>query len=1239
MISVPHGQSQDVIGCGGFIKSKMDINYKVVRIQLITKDGIPVYTTEAAPINGYYMIPVYERGEYILKIIPPPGWSFVPNQMELNIDGETDPCSLNQDLNFVFKGFGLAGKVISAGSTTGGPSGVKLTLYQNTNKLNETISKSDGTFEFFDVLPGDYTVKATHDHWKFITDVSNVQLSKERWEIEHPIVVRGYTVKTNPSSMITCDDRSLPTDFASPGLENDDFLCRTKTNDKGEYIFQDVPVGIYSVLAYYHTSTMDLNFVPTQKSLTVFHKDFIIQLPFETSTVSFSGRVVKMGKLTDDAPLSNVVITVDQKPCCKSDANGYFLLENIRSNGNIKVKAELDGYIFKDITHAVNLNKMISTNERMLVIAPEKVRVTGTVQISTKLSDTAKKQTIRYYSKVDGQKQNMKKLEVDPNTKYVVYLTPGTYTFSPELTDSDIRSGLHLTPEEIDVQIKSEPIDDINFSQLKAKLNGKIKCIDRCGNDLPQLLLTSLNRRVATKIDLKNQQEHKVSESGNIFEFEQDNMLPGKYILSFSPNEKITYCWKDIQMEIDLSNSNKTVTLEQTGIKLIVAIQTTNDVILNVTLKDEPDQIIGSYPLQNGDTDLCLPKKGVYELVPVSCMKFENSTYIYDSSKAIGSSAIIELIPIEYQVFISMSTPSTAFDDQIQFPIIIRNMMQNNEFTFNLNQKVGNELTGYFWAKNGEHFTLLPQSETWLFEPKQASIIVSSEYCNSNLVKFIARRGLFITGQISPPVSEANVSIYSSLLSDGDLEQSTVELDGKQVYYLSSTLTDQNGEYTFGPLIDTRQYQIKIKKAGHVFSSTSNPYNFLVEKLAEIHVKLLDELNEQPLDGVFILLTSTNNYRQSSLTNKSGQVYFVDLKPGTYYIRPQMREYDFSPSDVHFDIKSGDYTEYVFRAKRTSYSCYGIITSLNNEPENGLIIDAVGLDQCDTLRESAKSDIGGQFRLRALEPGCRYKLIHRVNPLDAQQSDIIQVEPAEKLIEISDADVENIHLYTLKRPTEVDLSVHVNTQTQFLPQLKVKLYKSSNRDLPIQTVTLLNSNFAYLNSLPFDNDSYILKLESPLSTSLYTYILPEVTFTANQTFLFFTFNFEPKLRTYDSETRQGSYLAFIIALLVIAIVFKYDTLLPILQSTYEYVHKTLAPQVITTISTSIPQASTVTTQLTAQTLQQQQTNLTHSSSSSTLSSNSSPSASATSSLLTNTSSLPLTQDPQDIKRRIVRRAD
>ena len=52
--------------------------------------------------------------------------------------------------------------------------------------------------------------------------------------------------------------------------------------------------------------------------------------------------------------------------------------------------------------------------------------------------------------------------------------------FQPELSDVDVRSGVHLTPEVIDVDVShGSPIDQINFSQLKAKLNGVIHCIGK----------------------------------------------------------------------------------------------------------------------------------------------------------------------------------------------------------------------------------------------------------------------------------------------------------------------------------------------------------------------------------------------------------------------------------------------------------------------------------------------------------------------------------------------------------------------------------------------------------------------------------------------------------------------------------------------------------------------------------------------------------------------------------------
>lgn len=68
--------TNEVIGCGGFIKSNTEINYKIIKVKLLTKDGAVKYTTEASPVNGYYMIPIYNKGDYVLQVNPPLGWSF-----------------------------------------------------------------------------------------------------------------------------------------------------------------------------------------------------------------------------------------------------------------------------------------------------------------------------------------------------------------------------------------------------------------------------------------------------------------------------------------------------------------------------------------------------------------------------------------------------------------------------------------------------------------------------------------------------------------------------------------------------------------------------------------------------------------------------------------------------------------------------------------------------------------------------------------------------------------------------------------------------------------------------------------------------------------------------------------------------------------------------------------------------------------------------------------------------------
>jgi hypothetical protein len=73
-------------------------------------------------------------------------------------------------------------------------------------------------------------------------------------------------------------------------------------------------------------------------------------------------------------PLSNAQIYIDGKSCCQTDANGLFKLTHIRPTVTIKIKSELDGYTFKELTHTINLNRLIGIGDSStsLVLSPEK---------------------------------------------------------------------------------------------------------------------------------------------------------------------------------------------------------------------------------------------------------------------------------------------------------------------------------------------------------------------------------------------------------------------------------------------------------------------------------------------------------------------------------------------------------------------------------------------------------------------------------------------------------------------------------------------------------------------------------------------------------------------------------------------------------------------------------------------------------------------------------------------------
>ena len=123
---------QTVVACGGFVKGPDSIDFSRIEVRLFTVDGILKYQSFCAPHNGYFTVPVYNHGDYILKLLPPVGWTFTPSQISLKIDGKTDICSKQEDINFLFAGFQLSGNVRNENSNDG-PEGLRIELKPETS--------------------------------------------------------------------------------------------------------------------------------------------------------------------------------------------------------------------------------------------------------------------------------------------------------------------------------------------------------------------------------------------------------------------------------------------------------------------------------------------------------------------------------------------------------------------------------------------------------------------------------------------------------------------------------------------------------------------------------------------------------------------------------------------------------------------------------------------------------------------------------------------------------------------------------------------------------------------------------------------------------------------------------------------------------------------------------------------------------------------------------------------------
>ena len=116
-------------------------------------------------------------------------------------------------------------------------------------------------------------------------------------------------------------------------------------------------------------------------------------------------------------------------------------------------------------------------------------------------------------------------------------------------------------------------------------------------------------------------------------------------------------------------------------------------------------------------------------------------------------------------------------------------------------------------------------------------------------------------------------------------------------------------------------------------------------------------------------------------------------------------------------------------------SAYGVVSSLNGEPETGIHVRALSrpvTDECRNLVEEAVTENDGTFRIKGLRPGCVYDFSVR-----DKEDKFSRVSPEKLSLTVGQEDLTNIRFIAFRPLTGFELSGYIVTPVEFLPFVKV----------------------------------------------------------------------------------------------------------------------------------------------------------------------------------------------------------
>ncbi|OMO63992.1 hypothetical protein CCACVL1_22113, partial [Corchorus capsularis] len=819
---ISFASANSVHGCGGFVEasssliksrraSDAKLDYSHVTVELRTVDGLVKERTQCAP-NGYYFIPVYDKGSFVIKVSGPEGWSWDPDKVPVVIDD--NGCNKNEDINFRFTGFTLSGRVVGAvggqscSLKNGGPSNVNVELLSpDDDVISSELTQSNGWYLFKNVIPGKYKLRASHPDLKIeVRGSTEVDLGFQNGLVKDIFFIPGYDVRGsvvaqgNPilgvhiylySDDVTEVDCPQGSGNALPGQRK--ALCHAVSDADGMFTFKSIPCGMYKLIPYYKGENTVFDVSPSVVSVSVEHQHVTVPQKFEVTGFSVGGRVID----ANDVGVEGVKILVDGQERSITDKEGYYKLDQVTSNH----------YMIEAIKKHYKFNKL-----KDYLVKPNMASVADIKAVSYDICGIVRTVNSDYKAKValthgpENVKPQVK--QTDKSGHFCFEVPPGEYRLSALGATPESAPELLFVPPYTDVVVK-RPLFNVEFSQALVNVLGSVVCKEKCGASVSVTL-----QRLGGK---RNEGKKTVSLTDESSQFLFTDVLPGKYRIEVkhtsmeAASKEDNWCWEQSFIDVDVGAEDvKGIEFVQKG--FWVNVISTHDVDAYMTQQDGSPL---NLKIKKGSQQICVETPGVHELHFVnSCIFFGSSSMKIDTSDPLPIHLKGEKYLLGGQINVNSSS-----SDELPVNIVVDILNGEGMIMHSTNAKLASSANDQIrtavyeysvWANLGEMLTLLPRDprdngeKKFLFYPILHHVVVTNDGCQAPVPTFSGRLGLYLEGSVTPPISGVHVRIIAGQGgSIGQVEKGEVVLE---------TATKADGSFVAGPLHDDKTYDIKASK-------------------------------------------------------------------------------------------------------------------------------------------------------------------------------------------------------------------------------------------------------------------------------------------------------------------------------------------------------------------------------------------------------------------------------------------